>query len=116
MRGKAGSSHVTRADVFAPPIPGVDFLYLGPAGPFVGLAVVAATVALFWLLRRRKVHGCLAVVAAGVLFLVADCTSYVVGLDRSARDRRERREQRRAEQQAASASASAAGSSAPPPH
>jgi hypothetical protein len=117
VRGKAFYAHMTYADVFPPPpIPGIDFLYLGsPAGPVIGLAAAAATVALFRLLRRRNVHGCLSLIAAGLVFLVADCTSYFVGLDRSSRARRERREERWREQQAAAASASAAGSSAPPP-
>ena len=96
--GSVTLARAARADVFLPPIPGVDFLYLGsPIGPLVGLAVVAATVGLFIALQRRKVHGCLAVVAAAVLFLAGDCTAYLVGLDRAGRARRERRRQREEE-------------------
>jgi hypothetical protein len=85
----------TRADVFVPPIPGVDFFYLGsPWGPLVGVGVVAATVAAFVLLRRRKVHGCLAAIAALLIFLVGDCTSYIVGFGRWSREKRERRLER----------------------
>jgi hypothetical protein len=86
---------MARSDVFLPPIPGVDFLHLGiPVGPIVGLCVLAAAVALAMGLRRRKVHGCLAVLAAAVLFLVADCSAYLVGLDRASQRRHERRRER----------------------
>jgi hypothetical protein len=115
---------VTRADVFAPPIPGIDFLYLGlPLGLVVGAGVVAATVGVFVLLKRRKVHGCLALIAAGLIFLAGDCTSYLVGLNESSKRKRERRlereEQREREERAravdgATAPPSGAPSAAPP--
>jgi hypothetical protein len=102
---------VTRADVFAPPLPGIDFLYLGfPGALIVGGATIAAAIVVFRFLRRRKIHGCLSVAAAVLVFTVADCASYVIGLNESSarkRDRRERWEREAEEQAAAAASASA---------
>jgi hypothetical protein len=83
-----------RADVFLPPIPVLDFAYLGfPLGVVVAVAVMGAIIGLVGFLRRRKIHGCLVAVAALLLFMAADCTAYMVGLHESGEKRRRRREE-----------------------
>jgi hypothetical protein len=83
------------ADMFPPPIPGIDFLHLGlPLGVVVGVAATAAAVAVFRLLRRRQVHRGLAFLAATLLFGAADCASYFAGLQQASTRRRERSQER----------------------
>jgi hypothetical protein len=97
------------ADVFVPPIPiGVDYLALGyPVGVFVAVGALGASIALGVLLRRRKVHGLLALLAAALLFAVGDCAAWKVGLDRRHQARTERFERSSGEPEAAVTSASA---------
>jgi CDP-diglyceride synthetase len=86
---------LARTDVIFPPIPVVDFTYLGfPLGLVALVVAVGATVGLVVFLRKRRIHGCLVAVAAVMLFMAVDCTAYFVGLREIGEKRRQRREER----------------------
>ncbi len=79
------------ADVFVPPVPGLDFFHLGGVQGFVAVAAALIGAALVYRWLSKKVKKGLALAIAVGLFLAADCTAYTIGRASQRADRERER-------------------------
>jgi hypothetical protein len=100
------------ADVFVPPIPGLDFFHLGGVEGFIAVAaaLIGSALVYQWLCKKIK-RGFALAIAVG-LFLTADCTAYTIGRA----SQRAHRERQRLEAELGLAVGTSARPSASPAH
>jgi hypothetical protein len=117
MAKRATSAHhaasmASLADVFVPPVPGLDFFHLGGVEGFIAVAAALIGSALVYQWLKKKIKRGFALAIALGLFLAADCTAYTVGRA----SQRAYRERERLEAELGLAARTSARPSASPAH